>query len=105
MPHKLLTQFSDRWSAKAYSRQKQPVLLAVSGGEDSMVMADLFLKSNIPFAVAHCNFGLRGKESDLDEQLVHDWCKLNTVVFHSIRFDTKQKAAEWKTGTQETARI
>jgi len=105
MPHKLLTQFRDHWSAKTYSRQKQSVLLAVSGGEDSMVMADLFLKSDIPFAVAHCNFGLRGKEADLDEQLVHDWCKLNTVVFHSIRFDTKQKAAEWKTGTQETARI
>jgi tRNA(Ile)-lysidine synthase len=80
-------------------------LLAVSGGADSMVMADLFLKSHIPFAVAHCNYGLRGEASDLDEQLVHDWCKANNITFHSTKFDTKQKAQEWKKGVQETARI
>ena len=81
------------------------MLLAVSGGEDSMVMADLFLKNDLSFGIAHCNFGLRGGESDLDEQLVRDWCALYDVRFHAIKFDTAQRAADWKKGTQETARI
>lgn len=80
------------------------VLLAVSGGCDSMVMAHLFLNSSIPFSVAHCNFGLRGAESDLDERLVSDWCYSNHVRLHSVRFDTKKTIAEWKMGTQEGAR-
>lgn len=104
MPHNLLIQFKEHWSA-ARATLTQPVLLAVSGGEDSMVMAHLFLKSNMPFAVAHCNFGLRADESELDEQLVRDWCNENNIPFHTIKFDTRQSAADWKKGTQETARI
>ncbi len=46
------------------------VLLAVSGGIDSVVMLDLFNKARIPFAIAHCNFELRGSESDADETFV-----------------------------------
>ena len=101
----LLQQFREHWNAKQYVLQDQTVLLAVSGGADSMVMADLFLKSNIKFGIAHCTFGLRGEASDLDEQLVHDWCFANKVKFHHTLFDTKHKSAEWKKGTQETARI
>ena len=101
----LLNAFREQWAAKEYSTTDVPVLLAVSGGEDSMVMADLFMKSKIKFAVAHCNFGLRGDESDMDEQLVKEWCTANNIIFHTIKFDTKQRSAEWKTGTQETARI
>ena len=50
------------------------VLLAVSGGLDSIVMADLFLHSSLrlDLAVAHCNFHLRGEESDSDEIFVRD---------------------------------
>ncbi len=81
------------------------VLLTVSGGVDSMVMAELFLKNNILFGVAHCNFQLRGAEADGDEQLVKEWCSLNTIPFHNIRFETKKHSEEWKKGTQETARI
>lgn len=84
---------------------QQPVLLAVSGGVDSMVMAHLFLSAGIPFAVAHCNFTLRGEESDKDEQLVTEWCGSNNIVYHATRFATKQKSIEWKKGTQETARM
>jgi tRNA(Ile)-lysidine synthase len=101
----LLEQFKDHWKAKGYVTPGVTVLLAVSGGEDSMVMADLFLKSGITFAVAHCNFRLRGKDADLDEKLVHDWCAANNIKFHSVQFDTKQKSQEWKKGIQETARI
>lgn len=83
----------------------QTVLLAVSGGADSMVMADLFLKGGSSFAVAHCNFGLRGTASDLDEQLVAQWCSSNKIAFHKVRFETRVKSEEWKKGIQETARI
>lgn len=105
MPATLLRQFVEHWAEKKYAQPGQTVLLALSGGADSMAMADLFLKSEIPFAAAHCNFGLRAEASALDEEFVKEWCSINKIRFHSIRFDTKQKAAEWKTGTQETARI
>lgn len=101
----LLQQFKQHWAAKKYNLQGAQVLLAVSGGLDSMVMAHLFLVSAIPFAVAHCNFGLRAEASDLDEQLVTDWCNKNQVAIHTARFETKKKSEEWKKGTQETARI
>lgn len=70
-----------------------------------MVLTHLFLHAGLQFAVAHCNFGLRGAEADADEQLVRDWCAANALEFHHIRFDTKKRAAELKAGTQETARV
>ncbi len=70
--------------------QCRSLLLAVSGGIDSMCMADLFagLDEQLPFAVAHCNFGLRGQESDGDEALVRGWAEENGILFHVKRFDT-----------------
>lgn len=85
--------------------QGQPILLAVSGGVDSMVMCHLLLKAKLPFAVAHCNFKLRGEEADKDEALVAAWAKENKVPFYNTSFNTQQKADEWKKGIQETARI
>lgn len=66
------------------------VLLAVSGGIDSMCMADLALHSSLDFrfAVAHCNFHLRGDESDSDTVLVRDWCTHNGVQIYVADFDT-----------------
>ena len=48
----------------------QKIILALSGGIDSMVLADLLLKAHADFVVAHCNFHLRGEESDDDERFV-----------------------------------
>lgn len=93
--------------AKKLEQLIQPgdkVLLAVSGGADSMVMADLFLKSNQPFGIAHCNFQLRGNESDEDEELVKHFAKANQIELHSIKFDTNLESTKAKTGIQETAR-
>ena len=72
----------NEWSA--------PVLLAVSGGIDSMCMAELFasLEDPVPFAVAHCNFNLRGEESDADEELVRRWASGHGVQIHVTSFDT-----------------
>jgi len=101
----LQQQFQLHWHRASFVPQGATCLLAVSGGADSMVMASLFRDAGLPFAVAHCNYALRGEASDLDEQLVQQWCHDNNIVFHHTRFDTKQKAAEWKKGIQETARI
>ena len=71
------------------------VLLAVSGGIDSMTMADLFLHSalRLPLAVAHFNFHLRGAESDGDEALVREWCLAQGVPFFRQEADTKAYAS------------
>lgn len=62
-------------------------LLGMSGGIDSMVLGHLLLSAGIPFQVAHCNFQLRGEDSDLDEIFVERWCEKNKLVFHVKRFD------------------
>ena len=71
------------------------ILLAVSGGIDSMCMAELFnsMEHPFPFAVAHCNFRLRGGESDGDEALVRKWAEMHNVPFHNMGFDTEEYAS------------
>jgi tRNA(Ile)-lysidine synthase len=80
------------------------VLLAVSGGIDSMAMTDLFRKENISIAIAHCNFSLRGKESDLDEKFVSEYAVKNNIPFFSIRFATKDYARKHGMSIQMAAR-
>ncbi len=80
------------------------VLMAVSGGIDSMVMADLFIKSGIKTGIAHCNFCLRGRESDKDEELVRKFASDNKIPFFSTRFKTKEYAAERGISIQMAAR-
>jgi tRNA(Ile)-lysidine synthase len=70
------------------------ILLAVSGGVDSMVMAHLFVGLKADIGIAHCNFNLRGKESDGDEDLVYQFALDHNVPFYTKRFDTKKFAAE-----------
>ena len=71
-------------------------LLAVSGGMDSMCMADIFLNTigAEAFAIAHCNFSLRGEESDGDELLVRGWAERNGVRLFVKRFQTVEYAQE-----------
>ncbi|MCX6330903.1 MAG: tRNA lysidine(34) synthetase TilS [Bacteroidia bacterium] len=80
------------------------VLMAVSGGIDSMVMADLFIKYGIKTGIAHCNFCLRGRESDKDEELVRKFASNNNIPFFSTRFKTKEYAAERGISIQMAAR-
>ena len=70
------------------------LLLAVSGGVDSMTMANLTLTSAVPerICVAHMNFSLRGDESDGDEAFVKQWCKERGVEFFSKKVDTQAYA-------------
>lgn len=80
------------------------LLLAVSGGIDSMVMTDLFLKEGISVAVAHCNFSLRGKDSDQDENFVREYAEKHKIKFFSVRFDTKTFARKNRISIQMAAR-
>ena len=63
-------------------------LLAVSGGADSMVMASLFREAGLQFAIAHCNFHLRGKDSDRDMQFVKETAEQWQIPLFICEFDT-----------------
>ncbi len=80
------------------------ILLAVSSGQDSMVMLHLFSDCELSFGVAHVNFQLRGKESDEDEQFVKTWCKQHKIPFFSKCFETNNYATEKKVSIQMAAR-
>ena len=58
-----------------------------------MLMLHLFVQTGFPIAVAHCNFKLRGSESDGDEQFVADYCDLHNLTFHSKTFETSEYAS------------
>jgi tRNA(Ile)-lysidine synthase len=79
---------------------KKRTLLAVSGGMDSVVLVDLFHKAGFRFEIAHCNFGLRGAESDGDEVFVKTLAEQYGVQFYSVRFDL----SNIKSSIQEEAR-
>ena len=86
--------------------EKETALLAVSGGIDSICLASLFLNSSAGrrFAVAHCNFHLRGEDSDSDEALVAVWCGRNGVRYHKADFDTEQYASSHNVSIEMAAR-
>jgi len=80
------------------------ILLAVSGGIDSMVMAHLFIQMGYETGIMHCNFALRGKESDKDEELVRKFAESQNIPFFSAHFDTKTFAKENSLSVQMAAR-
>ena len=80
------------------------ILLAVSGGIDSMVMTHLFRQLDYKTAIAHCNFSLRSEESDRDEELVSRFASIHNIPFYSIRLDTKAYSAKNGISIQMAAR-
>lgn len=93
-----------------YSREnrlftgEQKILLAVSGGIDSMVMASLFRESGTVHSIAHCNFSLRGAESDGDEKFVRDYASKHNIHFYNITYDTLGYVADRGISVQMAAR-
>ena len=71
----MLTAFNRFIAKNTLCRHNDKILIAVSGGMDSVVLLDLFIKAGYKVAVAHCNFKLRGNESDEDEQFVRNLAK------------------------------
>jgi tRNA(Ile)-lysidine synthase len=93
-----------------YINQKFPflngkkLLLATSGGLDSMVMVDLFHKLPFDIAIAHCNFQLRGMESFEDQNFVQNYAETNNIELFITQFDTAVFANDYKLSTQVAAR-
>ena len=100
----MFLKFQNHLSTHFPFLQKAKVLIAVSGGLDSMVLLDLISKTNIKFAVAHCNFQLRGDESDADENFVKSYCYENSIQGFFQKFDTNQFAEDEKLSIQVAAR-
>ena len=82
----------------------EKVILALSGGIDSMVLAYLLLKTKVQFVAAHCNFHLRGEESDGDEKFVCEFAEKNGIQCFVKHFDTKKYAAEQGISIEMAAR-
>jgi tRNA(Ile)-lysidine synthase len=83
----------------------QKILIAVSGGIDSVVLSKLFSLAKFNFGIAHVNFSLRGEESLADEVFVKKFAKTLKVPYHTICFDTNAFAVQEKISTQMAARI
>lgn len=80
------------------------IVAAVSGGMDSVLMGHLLKAAGFNFDIAHCNFQLRGPESDTDEAFCKNLAGQMGVLFHTTRFDTQQYAANHKMSIQMAAR-
>ena len=80
------------------------LILALSGGIDSMVLADMLLQSKADFVLAHCNFHLRGEESDGDEKFVRDYAERKGLTVYVKQFDTLSYAEEHKLSIEMAAR-
>lgn len=100
----MLTKFQHHIEQNFPQLKDKKLLLAVSGGVDSMVLLDLFYKLRFDICVAHCNFQLRGKESDADEMLVRETCQDRFIPYFIESFDTLEFVKENKLSIQVAAR-
>jgi tRNA(Ile)-lysidine synthase len=101
----LIKKFDANWKRHNFPHKHQTVLVAVSGGKDSMALAFLLYQLGQKIALAHCNFQLRANDSDEDEQLVREWAGNFKIPIHVIKFDTQLEMERRKMGVQETARL
>jgi len=100
----LLIEFKNFIQSHSFFQQKDKLLLAVSGGVDSVVLCELCKQSAYDFIIAHCNFQLRGAESERDEKFVKELGKKYDVDVLVKRFDTEKYAKEGKVSIQVAAR-
>ena len=99
----LQKQFHDFITSHRLINEGEKVLLAVSGGVDSMVMLDLFKNAGISFEIAHCNYKLRGEESDEDEALVIKCAEMNAVPYHIKKMKIEGKSIQLEAREQRYA--
>ena len=104
MTHDLKQRFEQYVARNGLATRDQRILLTVSGGVDSMVMLALFAGCGYRIGVAHCNFQLRGAESDEDEVLVEQRARSLGAEYHSRRFDTAAEMARTGESMEMAAR-
>ncbi|ELR70342.1 tRNA(Ile)-lysidine synthetase [Fulvivirga imtechensis AK7] len=100
----MLKAFLDFINLQKLFEPQDKILLAVSGGVDSVALTVLFKEAGFNFAIAHCNFQLRGEESDTDEAFVKALAESVGAQFFVRCFDTKNYAAVANISTQMAAR-
>src|SRR5215472_6664102 len=100
----LLQRFREFIQTKNLFHQKDKLLLAVSGGVDSVVLCELCKQAGYDFIIAHCNFKLRDKESERDKEFVIALGNKYNVEVLAKEFNTQKYAEEKKIGIQEAAR-
>ena len=100
----MLNRFLSFIKKHALNSEGEKWLLAVSGGMDSMVLLNLCHQAGFNISVAHCNFNLRGEESDADAKFVKDTCSRLKIPYFEKHFDTKSYASTHGISTQMAAR-
>jgi tRNA(Ile)-lysidine synthase len=100
----MLRRFKQFVTSRALFSAGDRILIAVSGGVDSVVLCRLMHDAEYEFGIAHCNFMLRGKESDADEEFVESLAARFNVPFFVKHFETKKIAREQGLSVQMAAR-
>ncbi len=100
----LQKNFQQYINSEVLFKPKDRLLIAVSGGVDSVVLCELCKQAGYDFIIAHCNFQLRGAESDGDESFVKQLAGKYGVAYYVKHFDTEKYAAENKISIQVAAR-
>jgi tRNA(Ile)-lysidine synthase len=100
----MLQQFQNHLSQHFPFLKGKKLLLAVSGGLDSMVLLHLFQQLDYEIMVLHCNFQLRGLESFGDQQFIQEYTFKNGIPFVFTQFDTEAFAVDFKVSIQVAAR-
>jgi tRNA(Ile)-lysidine synthase len=100
----MLSEFNTFVKHHSMFENKQSLLLALSGGKDSICLFYLLLQTGYSFSVAHCNFQLRGKDSDEDEKFVIELAKKHDIPCYVQKFNTEETMKTLHLSLQESAR-
>lgn len=100
----MLKKFEKHIKSNLSFLKGKKLLLAVSGGVDSMILSKLLHQLKYDIYLAHCNFGLRSKESDGDENFIRKYSNKANIDLFTVRFDTKKYAKDAKLSIQLAAR-
>jgi tRNA(Ile)-lysidine synthase len=100
----MVKAFATYIQCQALFNKNDTLLVALSGGADSMALCHLLTNAGFTFSVAHCNFNLRGKEADNDEKFVVEFCKKNKIKCFTKAFKTATYAKNRSISIQMAAR-